>query len=797
MINQQEKIIKPPNLSIANVSFHCSNFAWVFKPGAYPYDLNIRMDAQSAYDIFTRSANKPTEIKFEYDELTENWKGSIKNVFILQRYDDGVYLNTLKISDPRYLWVNRVVVGRFNWRYQINAFKVANDLSQDVDRQGGVAGEDNLGIGKPGGGDSSSVFGDRFVISRFAILPPTRNKSDNKWTAKELLEMICSELLGQYWGGFYSAKTDKTNWAGLEVSPENILFDAVYAPEAVNYLLRISRSQMNYFPDGKIYIFEENDDDIEHRFAKAGLGAIKEGVPGKWTEYVDLDDRFIFKKYGVRERPSIINVLFDKEIETPFEYKSLVSATGLESSNTSILDTAVTFLHETKAKLNKEMGIKKVKKSANEPVNIDSGKAGPKDVVFTGSKKGGEDMFETGSLINVGRWPFVKEAKADGKRYYTGQWVHIDILLEEIGMDREFILDHWYRDVWRTEAFVRIAQGIFQEWQNLGIIKDWTGAVDPRFLMQYDRVSNALVTEIQNSFLKTYQIHPAYREKLVSWTTHRAALADRVSGFRVWAPVFLNYCTMPTIYQFLGAGDEPPEPTQINKDIYDKDIKDILNLSLCPFSIEILDQGLGVFRIQEVGDFHNVYYGFEIGTFDEEKGLPPTTPEVDYLNWFLVPKKKEIRFVTLLNIKYAIPNDRRLMYEIKVKPYNQGLGPPHDIYCRREPARFVWRSNFDKPSDILTSKPINDGILNIFAQSEVNIKEFELQDWKIGTLKLVGLHNVEPFGNAVITWHFESGMCSTIIDMMHPPKAPELYSALPRASRQFLWGELGDWYNKL
>lgn len=813
--------LKPPKLRIADISFTLDNFYWAFLPGALPYKCAFRIDVDAASAIFQKSNNMPTTLEYEYHSATDIWKGEIKNIFVLRKDDDGIYLNTLVLSDPRYLWEGRIVVGRFNWRYQLNRFMIASASGSGkavANDPSAIPGQDEA-INYGDGSDGARVFKDRFIIPKAGILPPTLYNGETKWTALQLAQVIASSLLGDLWGGFIEShvaggngnigSSSVANWSGADVTPENILFDGVPVPVALTYLLHISRSQMAFFPDGKIYIYDMSDDDIAFYFDQAGLQGTSNSPFAKWKQLIDVDDTLIHRKFAERERPSMYYVLFDREIETPFVYEHGAHFSQFVSTrnDTSVLDTspipvgkkAEAIRKGIKARKKTESSAGYGKKKKNQAVITPSSTKKATDFPTLGIKQIYKNMFTQGALVNVGITPF--NFTQDGVTYYKGQYVPIEVLLKEVGLTTEFLLKHWYRDVWKYWFYYNLATGIFEKWLNEGRVNDWTEAPTIDFIAQYNREANNLANEISRSFLQTFKIKENYREKIFAWSAKRAGVADRVTGYRVWSPVWVNYTEMPVIYAMMGK-DKPDKPKMINIDIAHQPIGTILNRAPTPFKIEVEDEALGVFHLSMVADFHNVYYGFEIGDFGAD--IPPTTPEYDFLNWFAVPKNPTIKVITLLTVKPITPNipvgnihepPNSLFYVVPVKPYNPGSAPPMEIYCRREVARFVWKSSYTDPDQILHNPPINKEILDLFAQSEVNIKEFELQDWHIGRIKLLGIHPVRPFGNAAITYYFTSTVPYTLIDMTKPPEAPDLYTVLPKKHRQFLWGELGAWYN--
>jgi len=564
-------LTKLSNLTMNDVPLEAT-FEWNFTRGASPNVYRYKADYSCIEDIVEKAKQKrisigdsgsmPTvDVKYSGFVNFKKYEYEIKNLLILNKDLNHIINSTLILADIRYFLSFLSIRGYYNMVRKINAYTIAKAINatQDATKAEKLVKKEE--------------FEDRYRLNQYAYQQWSIN-GNSPWKSIELIEKIMIEYFGNYWGGFVTFKGGKVykttpDWS--DVAPENKVYNGTNATTVINELLKESRSAAYVFPDGKFYVCDLSDDNIYER------------LPAGYEQLLFSSQKITQKDNSVI-RPVYYEVQFEPEYEFPLIYH-FTNGTQIDYKNES-------------TKIISEQSNEYISKGIRKSIRGLSNGLGTTDSVenrvFTGKQKNYFSRTKVnieGNLINVMKLPFA--LNYNGERYEAETWIDINYFLDWIGFPYEDILLFWYNAKWSIR-FSRTYQRKMRE-----VNPSFPFANSPtKAIREHDNRFKMLVQSISQSFWKTFMIVEELRDKIIRWTPHRAAIAQRRTGHRIHSPVWCNYIDYESIRTFLAkgkAGHWERMAINYNLDYKDMSFYEILQDDPTPFPIRLVDFDAGVF----------------------------------------------------------------------------------------------------------------------------------------------------------------------------------------------------------
>ncbi len=748
-------------------------FEWDFIRGGRPFVYRYKCKYGFAEEIISKAVKKrisaggsgqmpSVDISYKGYVNYKEYKFEIKNLVVLNKDLDNIIDSTLILADIRYFFSFATIRGYYNMVRKINSYTIAKGINVAQD----ATEVEKLFM--------QGEFADRYRLNRYAYQEFSINGTQ-PWKSVELLDKFLSKYFGKYWGGFAkvsNGKLIKTKPDWSDVAPENKVYNGTNATTAIDELLKNSRSAGYVMPDGKFYVMDCAEDDV---FQVMPVG----------YESLLLSPNKIHQKDNTNIRPVSYEVGSEPEYEFPLIYHF---SGGKEIKYDDKFYKRIKDESEKKI----EKGIRKLKKLKGLLGGFGVPTPDIPTGVFTPSKGGGKNSKSkvniNGNLLNVLKLPFAITVK--GEKYEAETWISITELLDYFGFDWNYILSFWFNSKWSI-LFSKNYQRVMS-------------ANDPNFpfsnspplaIREYDNQFKMLVQAISQNYWRTFMIKEELRDKMIRWTPQRSAIAQRRTGHRIHSPVWCNYIDYESVRTFLKkgkSGNWERMAKNYNIEYNGMKLNAILQDDPSPFPLRMVDADAGVFSIDFSADKRGHHYNFEPGCHDPSK-IPFGSPAHDMANITQIKKLKEFKLVVLVSVVWGNPVDdgaigNESMYSLGMSGTLKGNAPVKKIFCNKELARFAWRKKFSDAKQIVQSKPINQSVLELYAASMVNEEEFQLQDWYVGTMEILGCYkNVFPFGNCEIT--VKLGDKPSTIFKQTVPERPTWYQEANYRDRRFLTGE--------
>ena len=742
-----------------------NKFKFLPIPGADPSLINFLTDDAAATEIWEKSnqvvtqgssipyggSYKKVDVKWKYETLDDTFEGTLHNLCLIERRYSNRFYTELVLSDVRIKSLHRRFYGRYNFRRQ----------QSNVQLKVGDA--------------PLPIFEDRWVFPVDNYLDWSVN-GDKPHRAIELIDKICKLIYGSDFGGYYNSEADSfdknvdtATWT--DVCPDNLIFGGESVQQVLNRLLLLSRTSMNVFPekDGKIYCYELAEE-IEMKTTGEGESEVQGYLPN--IKYTDTDSELIYRRDMSRFSPDEYWVYFPPLYEIPliFDYQKLTgqsaSAIFARFMNDFVLRDPEEQEDSEANTLGK--GLVKKKDGGDAGSQQSTGGAGgindilsdPKDVPFP--TENGTTSFN--NLWNVASAPYTMDIDYNGKtyRFAKGSYLPIQVIMAEIGLPEEFLLNHWFQNLWRTQYLVKRGEETGRAWKSL---------------LTTDKRYQYVVSSIAAGWWKTFMIHPKLRKCFGQIEYFRTEMENWEYSYRQRSPLWFPYIDTPSM-QFMVEEDDDSyiPPVAVGQDIPDLTLVNVLKEDQAPFEVTEVSQQLGIFKIQEVPDLKNLHVNFEPGIITEEnmQKAYPVQSEAEGLNWTFAPKESEFRLVTLLTARPVLPNNISQNYLVKVKPKNVGSGGVKQIVTDYTEARFSWDDDMTDVSEI-RKEPQNLKDLIITAQAEQNLAEYQFMPWYVGNMIFAGTHGMNPRGNIIVGYEFGETECKTIIQANVPSPPQTIY----------------------
>lgn len=351
------------------------------------------------------------------------------------------------------------------------------------------------------------------------------------------------------------------------------------------------------------------------------------------------------------------------------------------------------------------------------------------------------------------------------------------------------------------------------------LLEIWYGTArldDPEYQASpviLDPVRMAWVRAIRQHLYQTYRIWPDYIDSIVEWIPKRAGLVDLVYRSMMPSPVFTQYCLFPALLPAVEAIDLK-QVTGTNKDDTDglpttlgkffgrqSDLGKFVNpkvkaiigadddVTYSPFTISIIDQDLGVFRVTPMNDLEGI-----IGeiTIAQVENLNKTLIDVNnddvvintdgtYLQGFMWLKSTK-KLKTIISIVPATPNGDGQLYTLDKTPeefgHPAGIAPRLKVISKRE----VCRVRVDQ-------KIMNKELLDDIANAEVKTLLESYRDRTAGIVEYDGFATdaeLVGFQNSIM---FQAGGLGarTYQDYNETPEPPPFYTLVNHTTQKLLF----------
>lgn len=364
-------------------------------------------------------------------------------------------------------------------------------------------------------------------------------------------------------------------------------------------------------------------------------------------------------------------------------------------------------------------------------------------------------------IENVAKIP--RNMTIGGKMFEAGEWVPIKFLISKKAWD---IPEHKIRNGWFTDALIRWYMGTKK-----GIpAKLWSAY--PEYL---ERLST-----IREHYRRTFQVHAAWNEQILSIRAVTADLVDYVVGNRL--PSFINtqWCK---VMRLKGPASmiEKAEKAGINIDgaPFTKSHDEILNnydkYPAAPMQIVPLQPEIGLYQLRVFQDRQH-----QIKTITPSKidNIPAPYMESGGQNWKLANLNSKFRFIARLSAIFATPNTRE-QYEVVEKKFKNQSYPLYEIFVHKFNARYDWKRNL-----------VNKKSIDAMASAHLERLKYELRDRWVGSAKFAGIQKWKLSGTMnSIDFEFDAkGGAYTRVNCPILPPRKDVRALIPPEVRRIIYG---------
>ncbi|MCB0383799.1 MAG: hypothetical protein KDD43_00295 [Bdellovibrionales bacterium] len=304
------------------------------------------------------------------------------------------------------------------------------------------------------------------------------------------------------------------------------------------------------------------------------------------------------------------------------------------------------------------------------------------------------------------------------------------------------------------------------------------------------------IAAIKMHYRQTFMIAPHWMKRIRSWKPERAAVINPQTGTRQPAPVYTNYCEIPS-FRMISHKKHIPRTKQkaaYNVTGYSDNIDDAVPSH---FTIQILDQELGLFRIDFAQDDQNLVKSIVPSEVDNIPNLTVGSSPADLL-WNGAKLKDTHNFATILSVVFAEPNDEERHYVVKKDIPTGNPKKTHDIKVFRDSARFKWtdktKATFTQGKIKFTGDELANGdVIKAIADAEVSRLQAAWEDLTVGVFSQPNWKTKwTPSGSmksVTIRFSARRGL-ETVFNMSEKPPSFDIFGRLPQSVRTYLYKQL-------
>ena len=206
------------------------------------------------------------------------------------------------------------------------------------------------------------------------------------------------------------------------------------------------------------------------------------------------------------------------------------------------------------------------------------------------------------------------------------------------------------------------------------------------------------LSEIQGSYRRVFRILPQWMDKVASVRATRVAVADPETGTRARADAFFDHTVKPSN---LGLAAEAGGRHDLHWSVTSW-AANLRDAKVAPAEVEILDEQLGVFRVDPVPDEFGFGAVVAPGTLVDPVRADPSSGAKTKLLWNQTSLADPWQLSVVLSMTQASPADRSRMHAEEVS-LEQALallpgamapranGPDYDLLCGDVTVKSAWR----------------------------------------------------------------------------------------------------------
>lgn len=778
-------LIMTNKYTIEGIPVDVQNFRFTLQPGVEPSEMTLILPNTQAERILQKiGGNRTATIVWETPDPVrkEPTKKTFKNMILMEPRAETQYTIRLVFKDRRFDWQYFRITGFYNKRRR------ANDFIQ-LDAQG------LLSVNKVG-----------------YIANTLKSKTDTPWTCAELLEEIIRQGEDRIEEESLARVLEKDN--GYFLDNQDLI--AELFPDVLAKYMSPAYIMINWDPELDIIYFYKPDD---------GVAALNE-----FSEFYMEGGGMIASFASIRPSEVRQAALIEREMvltneggfTNEFAPSGFSGNTGVTVKKNPAPDSG--FL-EGKAPLIQnvlplpqnltEADGETIKARRNQWIPFDDAIEfwAEQDLIDASFNKKGASLRNINDEIPREVFNFAPDNTWANKSKSVNYKLHLALWFGNL-------LQYWY--------------GLNLEVGN----PNAPGTGLARFL---DPERLARIALIRRHFRQTFKIESGLLSHILAWHTRSVEIVDTATGARALNPVYTQYCVVPALRPpelgngVIGKKIKASKITNVAFNVDDfkpfvdndgNEIEKRVNLNFAdlpngaisfaglegrssPFQITILDQDLGIFRVDPLPDLSGVIGQIIPSMVDNFPAL--TYSNLGNIIWQRAALTKDFQIKVYLsmflmpqeNVKFdAAISDREGGNKIgdaktkdaegwtinttTVKPTSNdgvGLGPPLDIFTNRDTARFRANGDFE-----------NKEIIESLAQAEAKRIYFSYRDRPLGIFSYRGLRNIRSVGHVTsVTWQVNiEGEAVTIVDFHMPPAPPPVFSLLTRGARAVVFRQILD-----
>ncbi|MBU2062273.1 MAG: hypothetical protein KKH44_10555, partial [Bacteroidetes bacterium] len=355
-----------------------------------------------------------------------------------------------------------------------------------------------------------------------------------------------------------------------------------------------------------------------------------------------------------------------------------------------------------------------------------------------------------------------RNMEIDGIQFEAGEYVPISRLCTEWGIPESKLRFRFF-----TDTLMRWYMGTVH-----GIPQKLWGAY-PEYIER--------ITTLQQHYRKTFKVHPAWQDQVLSVRAVTSDIADYVVGNRV--PSFINtqWCK---VMRLKGAASSitPSEKAGINIDGAPIGVPADIILAnpkkypAAPIQFVPSNAELGIYKMSV---YQDKQHQTKTVTPSKLDNLPTTFMEQGGSNWSLVNLNDDFRFIARLSVMFGTPNTDEQYLKVTKTFKNQSY-PRYDIFCHKPVARYNWKKEL-----------VNKESVQAMADAQLEVIKYELRDRFVGTVTLAGLHIIQLYGTIdEISFLFGAdGSAKTTVNCPIKPPKRDVYDILAPELRRLIYGE--------
>jgi len=334
------------------------------------------------------------------------------------------------------------------------------------------------------------------------------------------------------------------------------------------------------------------------------------------------------------------------------------------------------------------------------------------------------------------------------------------------------------------------------------------------------------IAALRQHYRKTYRVARTWNDRIKSYQANRVGIEDFETGARAPALGYLDYCVV-LAWTPLGLGYESVEDQlfDLTQNRYASPLLKTANstpiinnrlddLTPAPAQIRVIDQDLGIIRVDLVQDFTGLADRYvRSATVAESGGRSEYNKRKIMLADTDLTEDHEVSI--LLTIAVGAPNDKRRFHAIDVTVADaeallppsltrsvKGQGPILELYVRapRAVARFPWDDDLadefreafnEKGSDLVLpdlGDPVNLGELTSIAKAQALAEFIRFRDHNEGALTTDYRPATIAGSVARVIHEFGEGGAITTVELASTPSAVDAQALLPPDVRRMIEG---------